>query len=143
MKTKIITILIIFAVILLPPILLRDKGAAPVLPPPGTERLVIITPHSDSIKTETGNAFREYYKKKYGKDIVLDFRAPGGTSDIVRFIADRYKIEFREVCEKNGIQWTSAVASGFSDPSTDKNPNADPEAKKARKCWRRCILPRG
>ena len=64
MKTKIIVILIIFAVILLPPILLRKKDAAPVIPPAGTERLVIITPHSDSIKTETGNAFREYYKKK-------------------------------------------------------------------------------
>jgi hypothetical protein len=104
MKTKIIVILIIFAVILLPPILLRKKDAAPVIPPAGTERLVIITPHPDTIKTETGNAFREYYKKKYGKDIILDFRAPGGTSDITRFIADRYKIEFREVCEKNGIR---------------------------------------
>ena len=135
MKTKILTILIIFAVILLPPILLRDKGAAPVIPPPGTERLVIITPHSDSIKTETGNAFRAYYKKKYGKDIILDFRAPGGTSDIIRFIADRYKIEFRAVCEENGIPWTPAVATGFADPSTDKNPNADPNVKKARKLF--------
>ena len=67
MKKKIIAVLIIFAVILLPPILLRDKGAAPVIPAPDMERLVIITPNSDSIKTETGNAFREYYKKKYGK----------------------------------------------------------------------------
>lgn len=132
MKKKIIAVLIIFAVILLPPILLRDKGAAPVIPSPDMERLVIITPNSDSIKTETGNAFREYYKKKYGRDIVLDFRAPGGTSDIVRFIADRYKIEFREECEKNGIPWTAAVAAGFSDPATDRNPNADPDAKRAR-----------
>ena len=114
MKTKIIAVLIIFAVILLPPILMRDKGAAPVIPSPDMERLVIITPNSDSIKTETGNAFREYYKKKYGKEIVLDFRAPGGTSDIVRFIADRYKIEFRELCEKSGIEWTPAVSAGFS-----------------------------
>ena len=135
MKKKIIAVIIIFAVILLPPILKRDKGAAPVIPDPDSERLVIITPHSDSIKTETGNAFREYYKKKYGKDIVLDFRAPGGTSDIVRFIADRYKIEFRELCEKNGIEWTSAVAAGFSDASTDRNPNADPQVKKARKLF--------
>ena len=135
MKIKILIILAIFAVILLPPLLLRDKGAAPVIPDPNMERLVIITPHADSIKTETGDAFREYYKKKYGKDIVLDFRAPGGTSDIVRFIADRYKIEFREVCEKNGIPWTPAVASGFSDPNTDKNPNVDPNVKKARELF--------
>lgn len=135
MKKKIAGILILFAVILLPPILMRDKGAAPVIPSPEMERLVIITPHSDSIKTETGNAFREYYKKKYGKDIILDFRAPGGTSDIVRFIADRYKIEFREICLKNGIEWTPAIAAGFSDSSTDWNPNADPEVKKARKLF--------
>lgn len=135
MKIKILLILIIFAVILLPPILLRDKGAAPVIPPPGVQRLVIITPHSDSIKTETGNAFRKYYKEKYGEDIVLDFRAPGGTSDIIRFIADRYKIEFRDVCEKNGIPWTPEVAAGFSDPATDKNRNVDPNVKKARELF--------
>ena len=91
MKTKVLIILIIFAVILLPPLLLRDKGAAPVIPSSDMERLVIITPHADSIKTETGNAFRKYYKQKYGNDIILDFRAPGGTSDIVRFIADRWR----------------------------------------------------
>lgn len=135
MKTKILIILFIFAAILLPPLLLRDKGAAPVIPDPDMERLVIITPHADSIKTETGNAFREYYKKKYGRDIVLDFRAPGGTSDIVRFIADRYKIEFRDYCEKNGISWNSAIAAGFSDAATDRNPKADPEVKRVRKLF--------
>lgn len=135
MKIKILIILIIFAVILLPPILLRKKDAAPVIPSADTERLVIITPHSDSIKTETGDAFRKYYKEKYGKDIIVDFRAPGGTSDIVRFIADRYKIEFRDYCEKNGIAWTPAVAAGFSDAATDKNPNVDPNVKKARQLF--------
>ena len=30
-------------------------------------------------------AFRKHYRKKFGKDIVFDYRAPGGTSDIMRY----------------------------------------------------------
>ena len=55
------------------------------------ERIVIITAHNESIRYEYEQAFAKYCREKFGKEIALDFRSPGGTSDIVRYIADRFE----------------------------------------------------
>ncbi len=135
MKWKIAAVILIFALILLPPLLLRPEHAATPANNTEAERLVVITPHNDAIKTESANAFARYYREKFGRDIVIDYRAPGGTSDIVRFIAERFKIEFRDYAEKNGIQWTDSVAAGFADSRTDRSPKAAAEVKAARKLF--------
>lgn len=126
MKLRFIVICLVLLAILLPPILLRPGQEAGRLgPEEDGERLVIITPHNETIKYEWEQAFRKYYRKKYGKEIVFDYRAPGGTSDIMRYIADRYQTEFRRYCEEKGYPWNDAIAAYFSSPVLPKNAPAD------------------
>lgn len=101
---------------------------------PAADKLVIISAHNESIRYEYEQAFRRYYREKFGREIELDFRSPGGTSDIVRYIADRFEAEFRRYFESdpaNG-EWTDEIAAAFANPRTDTDPTASPAAKRAR-----------
>ncbi len=51
------------------------------------DSLVILTPHNESIRQEFGEAFAAYWKKTTGRSIHLDWRTPGGTSEI-RMVLD-------------------------------------------------------
>ena len=109
------------------------KGPAPA----GADKLVIITAHNESIRHEYEQAFKRYYRERTGRDVELDFRAPGGTSDIMRYIADRYTAEFRHAFESdpaNG-EWTSAIAAGFADPRSDSDPSTPAEVRRARELF--------
>ncbi len=109
----------------------RQEGGAAV-PSSGADKLVIITAHNESIRYEYEQAFKRYYRERFGQEIELDFRSPGGTSDIMRYIADRYTAEFRHWFEAdpgNG-KWTPEIAAGFADPRA-----ASPRARRARELF--------
>jgi ABC-type Fe3+ transport system substrate-binding protein len=61
-----------------------------------TEKLVVISPNSESIRHEFEEAFKRHYREKFGRDIVLEWRNVGGTSDIIRYVNDRFEAVFRE-----------------------------------------------
>lgn len=118
------------------PFLLRPKTEAKQLD--GTaDRLVIISAHNESIRYEYEQAFRKYYRERFGREIELDFRAPGGTSDIVRYIADRFEAEFRRYYESDPANgpWSAEIADAFANPKIDTDPDASPAAKKARRLF--------
>ena len=84
----------IFLLLLLVPFVLREAPDAADAAE-SEDTLVVVTPHVDSIKSEFEHAFREYYFKKYNRSIKIDYRNMGGTSDIIRYISDRFESEFR------------------------------------------------
>ena len=97
------------------------------------DRLVIISAHNKAIRDEYARAFGEYYYRRHGRKIELDFRSLGGTSDIVRYIADRFEAEFRHCWEaRNGI-WSREIANAFANPAVLDDPHASAEAKRARR----------
>jgi len=51
------------------------------------ETLVLISPHNEAVRHEFTVAFMRHYKEKTGRSIRLDWRTPGGTSEIARFLA--------------------------------------------------------
>jgi ABC-type Fe3+ transport system substrate-binding protein len=55
-----------------------DKETAPA----NAERLIVISPHVPQIRTEFGRAFSEWHLREHGTPAVVDFRTPGGTSEI-------------------------------------------------------------
>jgi len=55
-----------------------DKETAPA----NAERLIVISPHVPQIRTEFGRAFSEWNLREHGTPAVVDFRTPGGTSEI-------------------------------------------------------------
>ena len=55
------------------------------------EKITIISPHRKSIQQEFVPAFQDFYEKKHGKKIEVEWLDQGGTSDDVRFIRARFK----------------------------------------------------
>ena len=77
-------------------------------------RLVIMTPHHDRIRTEFGRAFAAQWKKKTGETLFIDWRVPGGTSDIAMFLKSEFSAAFQNHwVRKLGQPWSSEVAAGF------------------------------
>lgn len=81
-------LLLTVAALLAVPLVLRPK---PV--PPAKRHLVIITPHGEQIRYEFGRAFGLWAREHRGFDVDIDWRAPGGTSDIIKFLDSQYATE--------------------------------------------------
>jgi len=78
----------------------RDRSARAV---------VIITPHTEQIRSELGRGFEAWHKRVYGEAVRVDWRSPGGTSEIYKQLVAQYE---------------AAVASERFDFSDPKNPVA-------------------
>ena len=138
MWKRLLICLALLGVLLALPLLLRPAApAGAAAAPAGRDRLVIITAHNKAIRDEYEHAFRRYYLERTGRDIELDFRTPGGTSDIVRYIADRFKAEFRRYCESHPdrIAWSEEIAGAVFNPRTDTDPEVSDEARRARRLF--------
>src|SRR5579859_1453640 len=68
--------------------MVRDEGFSQQTS--GAARLVVVTPHNGDIRREFGLAFDAWHRQRYGQSVTLDFRVPGGTSDLVRLLATTY-----------------------------------------------------
>ena len=97
------------------PFALRPKTPGRANTPADT--LVIVSAHNKAVRDEYARAFGNYYYRKHGRRIELDFRNLGGTSDIVRYIAARFEAEFRNEWEKKHPgQWSRDIANSFANP---------------------------
>ena len=134
MKKRILPALLLLAAVLALPFLLRSKTDQL---PEFLEKhdvIVVISAHSEPMKHEFEVGFRRYYKRKFNRNVVIDWRAPGGTSDIVRYIADRYEAEFRFAWEADPANppWNANIAAAYKNPNVLRDPHADEEARRAR-----------
>jgi len=86
MKTKAWMIFGLLALIVALPMVLRRQTAT-TSSRKADDRLVILSPHNESIRQEFGEAFAAHWKKSTGRSIYIDWRTPGGTSEI-RMVLD-------------------------------------------------------
>ena len=56
-----------------------------------TQKLVLISPHTDAIKNEFRVAFPLWYFAKTGRSIELEFIDVGGTSDCIKYVMSEFK----------------------------------------------------
>lgn len=63
------------------------------------DKLIIISPHPESIESEFGKNFEKWYQAQTGRSVKTDWRDVGGTSSNYRFIES----EFKRVPEGIGI----------------------------------------
>ncbi|OGV57696.1 MAG: hypothetical protein A2X45_19315 [Lentisphaerae bacterium GWF2_50_93] len=118
------------------PVLLQPHSVTETIS--GSDHLIIITPHAEPIKYEFEHAFRKYYREEFGRDVALDWRSPGGTSDIVRYINDRFEASFRQCWESNpeNGKWSKDIAGAFTNYRLDRpSPDTPPDSLKARKMF--------
>lgn len=79
-------------------------------------RLVIVTPHHEAIRDEFGYAFAEHWAEKTGEDVFVDWRVPGGTSEIARLLKSEYLAAFQRHWQTELKEdWSQRVASGVLD----------------------------
>jgi ABC-type Fe3+ transport system substrate-binding protein len=103
------------------PLLLR-RDTAEILPAAdNADKLIIITPHTQTIRAEFEKKFKRLYKEQTGREVIFDWRNPGGTSDIIRLINDRFQTEFRRYWLNNPENgpWTDEVMRSFDNRYTD------------------------
>ena len=132
MVKRFLIIFTLVAVVALP-FLLRPKKADREK---ADETLVIITPHNEALRHEFGVGFRDWYKKKTGKIVAIDWRVIGGTSEIARFLEGEYTAAFElHWTKKLGRKWSSDVQAGFQNPRLPTDARND--AKEAREVFMR------
>lgn len=91
----------------------------------GADSLVIVSAHNEAIRREFTSAFRRHYRAKTGRDIGVDWRMPGGTSEIARYLESEYTATFRNYwVDQLGKPWSAAVAGAYANPSVRPGPDA-------------------
>ncbi|MGE3107963.1 MAG: ABC transporter substrate-binding protein [Phycisphaerales bacterium] len=90
-----------FLVVLAAPLVVRQVAPATgalAKPPPANERqtLIIVTPHIEQIRDEFGAAFAEWHARKYPGEppVYVDWRVPGGTTEILRLLQAVYQAQY-------------------------------------------------
>lgn len=63
---------------------LMSAGGSEAALPPGTPTVVITTPHVQQIRVEFAHAFSRWHEREYGTPARVDYRTPGGTTEIIR-----------------------------------------------------------
>lgn len=71
--------------VLMPVMLKSSRNVAN--PNAADDRLVILTPHNESIRREIGEAFAAWWRTTRGRSVFVDWRTPGGMSEI-RMVLD-------------------------------------------------------
>ncbi len=129
-------LLLALLAVLIGPILLRPKQAGA---PRASERaLVIITPHNEAIRSEFGRAFEEQYLARTGQRVRVDWRTPGGTSEIGRYIASEYLASFQNHWVNTlGHPWSKVVELSFDNPKVTPaaTPGEDTPPQQARRAF--------
>jgi iron(III) transport system substrate-binding protein len=115
---SLVPILLCLAAVIAAPLVLREKPQ--VASSAGDDELVIVSPHNEQIRYEFSRAFGVFYRNKTGRSVHVDWRLPGGTTEIVRYLNSEFEAEFRSYwTQKLGLPWTRMVLEGFSDSRTN------------------------
>ncbi len=106
-----------WAVAALPFLLLALPFALRPAPSPEPLRqVVVVTPHGEAIRAEFGAAFTAWARHELHQEVGIDWRTPGGTGDIVRYLDDRYGEAFSKQFKR--------TSRSFNDP---KAADGDPD----------------
>ena len=93
------------------------------------DTLIIITPHNESIRSEVEMGFCKWYSEKTGRTVSIDWRIPGSTGEIIRYVDSVFINSFRLHWERDLHQvWNQTVQTDFSNISLKASDN---EARKA------------
>ncbi len=125
-----------YACVLGLPFLLKKEDARIIRSPDAT--VVVVSPHPESIRQEFAHAFHAWYLAKTGKEVYVDFRNIGGTSEIVRFLDAQYSNSFRNYWTGTlGRRWSAEVQAAQYNHRLvlDDTPEDDTLEEQARRAF--------
>ena len=103
MKTQVIVISILLAIVLCVPFLM-SAGKKGTGHQPGTRTLIIVSPHVPQIRDEFGYGFTQWHQREYNEAVSIDWRAPGGTSEIRKQLEAMFKDEIKDGVANGTLQ---------------------------------------
>jgi iron(III) transport system substrate-binding protein len=86
---KNLSILLLLAAIVALPFLFRHTDNTTAWHE-GDPVLVIVTPHNEAIRYEFEHGFSKWHQAKYGRPVKIEWRAIGGTTEIMRYLTSEY-----------------------------------------------------
>ncbi len=106
--------LLLLAALLLIPFLLRPAQSDAEA---GDRALVVLTSHNDAIRYEMTRGFQRYRAERGLPPVRIDWRSPGGTTEISRFLASEYRTAFElHWLRHTGERLSEAGARAFANP---------------------------
>jgi ABC-type Fe3+ transport system substrate-binding protein len=121
------------AVLALPFVARSFHPAEAVRGPAARERVVVVTPHNEAVRFELGRAFRAHMARQ-GRNVEIDWRSPGGTAEISRYLVSEYTASFQRLWTGPlGRRWSAKIAAGFMGPPPP--PDATDEVAEARRAF--------
>jgi ABC-type Fe3+ transport system substrate-binding protein len=101
------------------------------------EKIVVLTPHNEAIRSEFGRAFEAHFRQTTGRSLKVEWRTPGGTSDIVRYIDDRFHAAFKDhwLADSSNGPWTATAAGAFNNRKLKLDDGTPEEARRARQMF--------
>ncbi len=110
---------------------------------PGDPVLTIVSPHNEAIRHEFGRGFSRWHEERYGQPVKVDWRAIGGTTEIMRYLESEYTAAFRAWWTGPDRAWDSGLALALTDrrlPLDAPPEGADPARWEARRDVRAAFL---
>ncbi|HYQ17898.1 MAG TPA: ABC transporter substrate-binding protein, partial [Polyangiaceae bacterium] len=99
-----------------------------------SRRLVLLTPHNEALRYEMSRGFRGYLKQRGLPPVTLDWRSPGGTTELMRYLSSEYRSAFEQYFAKEtGTSLTERGAQAFADPK--QKTEGDDEPARARRLF--------
>ena len=87
----------------------------------GDPVLVVVSPHIAVIRDEFSSGFSAWHLKKFKTPVRIDWRAIGGTTEIMRYITGEYVSSFRAFRKRSNHAWPD----GASDAAVSKRKPSD------------------
>jgi ABC-type Fe3+ transport system substrate-binding protein len=116
--------ILLLALIIALPFALRPRTEPASHWKPNDPRLVIVTPHNEAIRYEFERAFSQWHQKNHGLPVKIEWRAVGGTTEIMRFLASEYAANAR-------VWWTRTLKKPWPTTATEAltatTPPTDPQ----------------
>jgi iron(III) transport system substrate-binding protein len=112
-----VPVLLAMAAVIAAPMILRPPESARTADYAPEDRLVIITPHVETLRYELERAFARWMKEKHRRSVVIDWRVPGGTSDIIKVVDSEFKAAADNVGAAGGIGLDLMLGGGPIDYS--------------------------
>ena len=95
-------------VVALPFVFRRDKPAGQWKE--GDPVLVVVSPHIAVIRDEFAIGFSDWHQRRFGQPVRIDWRAIGGTTEIMRYLQGEYVAAYRAWRRRAGLAWPDGAA---------------------------------